>query len=166
MSEWDYVVSKQKINYEGLFDAKELFKLIDQFFFHLNYDKLEIKQTESVKPEGKYVEQEVEYYRKLSNYIQNRVHIKLILSDLKEVEVKKEKAKVKLNKGKVQLIIDGYMETDWEGMWETKPIYYVIRTVINKWVVSPITGQFKGELKRDISHFKNEVSAFLNLYRF
>jgi len=166
MPELEYVISKQKLNYEGLFDAKELFKLMDQFFFHLGYDKLEIKHAESVKPEGKYIETETKYYRKLSDYVQNEVHIRLIMQDVKEVEVKKDKTKVKLNKGRVQFIIDGRMATDWENMWETKPMYYVIRTIVNRYILAPVTGKFKGELTKDIGHFSTEVKAFLNLYRY
>jgi len=166
MVEVNYLISKKKITYEGLFDAKELYKLMDQFWFHLGFDKSEKKHAESVKPEGKYIDIEVEYYKKESGYVQVRCAVRLIMQDLKEVEVKKEKAKVKLNKGRVQFIVDGYMETDWEGMWETKPLYYVIRTVLSKWVLGSVTGKFASQFKTQVGQFMNETKAFLNLYRY
>lgn len=166
MAEVDFVVCKRKINYEGLFNCKELYKLMDEFFSHRGYDKSEGKHAESVNPEGKYIEMEIRYYRKMSEYVQNVVDIKLIMSDLKEVEVKKDKSKIKLNKGKVQLILDGYLETDWQGTWEKKPVYYVIRTLASKYIFGPVTGKYKAELGDTVSQFCNEISSFLNLYRY
>ena len=67
MVERDIVVDRMKIEYEGLFSARELYKLIDNWFFEKGYDKREKKSSESIKPAGKYIEMELEPWKKVTD---------------------------------------------------------------------------------------------------
>src|SRR3989338_5988794 len=108
MAERELIVDHVRLTYEGLFDAKELYNIIDTYFREKGYDKRELRNIEQVKPEGKYVEIEWLPWKKTTHYIRNEIWIRLVMSDVKEVEVEKEGVKVKLNQGKIQIVIDGY----------------------------------------------------------
>ncbi len=166
MVERDIVVDRMKIEYEGLFSARELYKLIDNWFFEKGYDKREKQSSEIIKPTGKYVEMEFEPWKKVTDYAKNVIWIRLIMEDVKEVEIEKDGAKVKLNQGKVHIVFKGFLETDYEHRWEGKPIFYFIRVIFDKYLYKPFTMGFKQGVKEDVVHLHTQIKAFLNLYRY
>ncbi|MFO7711353.1 MAG: hypothetical protein R6V53_06305 [Candidatus Woesearchaeota archaeon] len=165
MPEREVIVNKKRINYEGLFDSKGVYKIIEDYFDGLNYDKVEKKNIEVVKPEGKYVEILLEPYKKISDYIKVIVKIRMIISDLKEIEIEREKKKVKINQGNLQIIIDGYYETDHQNKWQANPIRYFIRTCFNKYFFKPYTKQGFGNVSNDISGLVTKLQRYLNTFR-
>ncbi|MGM5488296.1 MAG: hypothetical protein ACQESG_05075 [Nanobdellota archaeon] len=165
MPEREVIVNKKRITYEGLFDSKGVYKLIEDYFDDLNYDKVEKKNIEVVKPEGKYVEIVMEPYKKISDYINVIVKLRLILSDLKDVEIEREKKKVKVNQGKLQIVIDGYYETDHQNKWQANPINFFLRTVFNKYFLEPYTKQGFGNCKKDVTGLVTKLQRYLNTFR-
>ena len=165
MAERDTLVNKQRINYTGLFDAKGLFKLIDSYFEKLNYDKVELKNIEVVKPTGKFVDVEIEPYKAESDYSKSIISVRMIMSDLKQVEIEKEGMKIKVNQGKLELVFDAQVETDYENRWESKPVYFFIRTLFNKYFLKPYTKTSHSNCASDLEGLVNKIKAFLNVYR-
>jgi len=165
MVDVDTVIEKRKIVYEGLFSMTELYRLIDDYFGELAYDKAEKRMVESIREGGKYIEMHLEPYRKVTDYLQYRIHIKIIGEKVKEVEVEKDKRKIRLNKGKLQLIFDAYLDSDYEERWEDKPIYYFFRTLYNKFVMIPTISKNKDEVKKHCLDLMENIKSFLNLYR-
>jgi len=166
MPEREVVVDKLRLTYEGLFSVAELYNMIDEWFRWKGYDKRENKNIEIVKPEGKYIEIELEPWKKVTDYAKNVIKIKIQMFDIKEVEVEKDKTKLKLNQGRVHFVFDGYLETDYESRWEGKPIFYFIRTIFDKYFYRPFTAGFERGVKEDVMHLHSQVKAFLNLYKF
>lgn len=165
MAERDTIVDKQRLTYEGLFDAKELYRLMDDYFEDRNYDKREIRNIEVVKEEGKFIDIEIEPWKKYTDYYRNIIHIRIIMSDLKEVEVERHKTKIKVNQGKLQMVFDGYIETDYKDKWESKPMFFFIRTIFDKYIYKPFTLSYAGSVKRDVDTLITQIKAFLNVYR-
>lgn len=166
MPERDFIVEKKRIAYEGLFSVSELYRLIDEYFENLGYDRVELKNTEVVQPDGKYIEIEFEPYKSVTDWAKETIHIRMIFSQVKEVDVKRDDIPKRLNSGKVQLIIDAWLASDTNKMWEEKPIYYLLRQVFHKYVYPPVTNKFKADMKNHVNRLCDEVKAFLNLYRF
>ncbi len=166
MPEREVVVDKLRLTYEGIFSVPELYKLIDEWFRWKGYDKRENKNIEIVKPEGKFIEIELEPWKKVTDYAKNVIKIRIQMFDIRDVEVEKDNTKLKLNQGKVHFVFDGYLETDYEAKWDGKPIFYFIRTVFDKYLYKPFTTGFERGVKQDVMHLQGQVKAFLNLYRF
>ena len=166
MPEREVVVDKLRLTYEGLFSMLDLYKMIDEWFRWKGYDKRENKNIEIVKPEGKYLELEIEPWKKVTDYAKNVIKIRMQVTGLKEVEVEKENTKLKLNQGRVHFVFDGYLETDYESRWEGKPIFYFIRTVFDKYFYKPFTSGFEKGVKEDVMHLHGQIKAFLNLYKY
>jgi hypothetical protein len=166
MPEREVVVDKLRLTYEGLFSVGELYKMIDEWFRWKGYDKRENKNIEVVKPEGKFIEIELEPWKKVTDYAKNVIKIRIQMNDIKEVEVEKDNTKLKLNQGRVHFVFDGFLETDYEARWEGKPIFYFIRTVFDKYFYKPFTAGFERGVKEDVMHLHGQIKAFLNLYRF
>lgn len=166
MPERDFIVEKKRITYEGVFSVSELYKMIDEFFENLGYDKVELKNTEVVQPDGKYCEIEVEPYKSVTDWAKLRVHIRMIFSSIKDIEVKRDDYPKRLNSGKVQLVIDAWVETDTLQMWEEKPVYYLLRQMFHKYIFPSPVSHMKSDLKNHVNRLVDEIKAFLNLYRY
>lgn len=166
MAERDIIVDKMRMTYEGLFSVTELYKMIDEWFEEKNYDKKELKNVEKVTPEGKYIEIIVEPWKKVTDYAKNVIRIRMIMTDIKDVEVEKDGVKVRLNQGKIQMVFDGYLETDYENRWEQKPTFFLIRTLFDKYFYKPFTQGFQTGVKSDLNHLVTRIKSFLNLYRY
>lgn len=166
MAETEVVVDKLRLDYEGLFSVPELYKLIDEWFEEKNYDKKEIRNIERVSADGKYIELELLPWKKCSDYTKNELRLRIILSGIKDVEIERDKVKVKLNQGKVHIVFDGYLTTDYFNKWENKPVFYFIRSIFDRWVYQPFQSGFQRGVRSDVTELKDRIKAFLNLYRF
>lgn len=166
MAERRVVVEKDRISYEGLFSMKEILVIISEWMSDKGYNPLDKKHNESVKPEGRFVEIEMSPFKKVTDYAKNVVWIRLIGSELKDVVIDVDGKKKRLNQGKLQIVFDGYLETDYEKRWETKPIFYLLRMIFEKYVFTPFLSGFENNLKVDISVLKNNIKGYLNLFQF
>jgi len=160
------IVDKMRFDYEGLFSLPELYKLIDEWLEEKNYDKKELKNIERVSHDSKYVEIEILPWKKVSDYVKNEIHMHMFFSELKDVEIVKDGVKVKLNSGKIHIIFDGYLNTDYENRWEGKPIFFFLRTVFDKFLYKPWMSGFESGVKNDVNALRDRMKSFLNLYRF
>jgi len=167
MAERFIVVDKERLEYQGLFDAKELLRVMDQWTKDKGYWLLiEKRHGETTKPEGKYIDMEFEPFKKYTDYAKSVIKIRAQLNEVKDVVLEREGKKVKLQDGKVIIIMDGILETDYEGHWETKPVFYVLRTLFEKYVYTPFISGFERGVKEDVMALKNNIKAFLNLTRY
>ncbi len=166
MSEKKLVVDQLKINYDGIFSVNGLYKLLDSWFYENAYDKLEKKNDERVTPNGKDIEIEMRPWKKPTDYANKIMKIRLFMKGIKDVVVEKDGVKHRLNQGSVQIIIDGYIETDYENKWEQKPTFFFIRALFDKYIFKFHTDAFEAELIDDVHHIQTSVKSFLNLYRY
>ncbi len=166
MSEVDTVIEDRKITYEGMFSTAEVYKMIEGYFSKLGYDRVELKNSEVVRAEGKYIEIILEPYKTVSDYARYVVNIKMIFSDVKDAEAKIDGKKKRMNLGKVQILFNGYLVTDYENRWEQKPIYYFVRAMMNKYILMPVTGKYKAEIKTHVEQCSLNIKSFLNLARY
>jgi len=165
MAERRIIVDAMKLGYKGLFDATELYKMIDAYFRERAYTKHELRAYEHVYPSGKQVEVIKEPYRKISDYAKYVIRISLIMSNVKEVVVEKDGVKVKLNQGDVEIQFDGFLEMDYEHRWEKSPFFYFLRAVFDQFVFKVHTERFEAGLVEEVNDLHSQVKAFLNLYR-
>lgn len=165
MAERRIIVDNLKISYSGYFKATELYQLIDNWLREKGYDKREIRNQEHVTREGKYVELEIEPWKKITDYANTKIRVEMKLLNLTDVIVQKNSRKEKLNKGRVHIRFDAYLETDYEHRWESRPVYLFIRTIFDKFIYASYTHQFEGELAENVHELHDVVKGFLNLYK-
>ena len=166
MAERLIVVDKERLEYTGLFDAKEVFKVMQQWATDKGYWLIEKRHGEATKPEGKYIDMEFEPFKKFTDYAKSVIKIRAQFQDIKDVTIERDGRKVKTQDGKIIIILDGILETDYEHSWETKPVFYVLRTIFEKYVYTPFVSGFERGVKEDVMALKNNLKAFLNLTRY
>ncbi|MDP7323380.1 MAG: hypothetical protein QF632_01310 [Candidatus Woesearchaeota archaeon] len=166
MAEREVLVDKMRLTYEGLFSIYDMYKMIDEWFEEKGYDKREVKNIESVFPEGKYIEVVMEPWKKLTDYAKSVIKVRMIFSDIKEVQVEKDGMKVKMNQGRAHFVFDAFLETDYENRWESKPMFFLIRTLYDKYFYKGYTSQLKGEVMDAVTELHARIKGFLNLHRY
>jgi hypothetical protein len=166
MPEIRTVVVDREIEYEGLFNLKDLYKLIDRWFKEHAYEKQELKNEEDVAEDEKQVILRIKPYKKVSDYAMIEIKIEAAFSNLKSVEIEKDNIKIKMNKGHIKMVFNAYLVTDYEGKWENKPSYYFLRTIFDKFVFKGYTHKYEKEAVADCTEVQDEIKSFLNLNRF
>src|SRR3989338_8236734 len=134
MAEKKQVVDNETIAYDGLFEGTELYKVIDKFFLDKGYDKAELIHDEHVGETGKDVTVIVEGNIKANDYTKKVINLKIFIKGLKDVVLEKNKHKIKLQQGKVTVILNSFMMSDVEGKWESKPMFVFMRALVDRYL--------------------------------
>lgn len=161
-----HTVHNREINYEGLFDFYELFKLVDGWFKDSGYDKREKENYERLTPTGKYVKIELRPWKKITDYVRLEIRLEFFIHDMVDKVVNIDGVKKKLKHGKVLVKINSYTFTDYEGRWEGRGWYYFVRTFFEKFVYRKQMDKFEEILVADTNEVIKEMTSFLNLERY
>ena len=166
MAERELLINKKRLTYEGLFNVLDLYNVINEWLEEKNYDKREITNTEKITPEGKYIEILLQPWKKISDYAKIEHRIRIIMADVKDVEVEKDGVKVMLNQGKLRFVFDTMITTDYENRWEGKPVYFLIRELFDKYIYKGVNELDKKQAITDFNQLYSLIRAYLNLYRY
>lgn len=166
MGQKQIIVDGKKLEYEGLFDPKDLYSIIDEQFQQHSFDKNEHKNSEHIYEDEKQLIMDLRPYKKLSDYVKVEIKMIIIAKHLKEVEIEKDGVKRKLYKGHINITFTAYMYTDYENAWETRPFYFTFRMLIDKFVYKGYMDQAKEELVNLTDEVYNEVRTYLNMHRY
>jgi len=115
MADLRIIVDHVKLEYTGVFDSKAFFKLLGSWFVERGIEKKEVKSFEQNLADGKYIEHEIEYWKKISDYNRFIYKMRALFSGMKKVDVIQDGKKVQMNQGKVILYFDGYLEHDYNN---------------------------------------------------
>src|SRR3989338_2413720 len=166
MTERKIVIDTLQLNYQGLFNMNELYLIIDKWFREKGYDKYEKKNFEHVYKDGKQIEIEMEPWKKTTDYAKAIIKTNILVTNLKEVVIKKDKFTVKTNQGKILITFMGFLETDYEGRWESKAWVYFLRTMFDQYIYRIHTDKFEGYVAEDVNHLYNTIKAYLNIQKY
>jgi len=166
MAEILTVVDKDRVNYEGVFDAKETVNVMKQWCSDKGYIFGQSSHTETTKPEGRTIELNADLFKKFTDYAKSSIKTKVQFQDIKDVVVERDGKKVKLQEGKVAITMTATLQTDYEARWETKPLFYFVRLLWEKYVYTPFISGFERQIKEDQVLLRDTVKAFLNMQKF
>ncbi|MBN2423282.1 hypothetical protein JXB41_08725 [Candidatus Woesearchaeota archaeon] len=172
MGEIVFPVVDEKIEYSGLFSMKEVFRLIDKYFRLKGWDKKIYFDEEYETPTGKYIHVKMQPYKKVDDYIRAIIRIWIYVHDLVEVEKEVEGEKVKTNQGRLVMIFDSKMMTDYRDNWVVgpannyKPMYFLVQTVMEKYIYRKRLAHWEGVIRHILIGVKTEIMSYLNLNKF
>lgn len=165
MPERQIVVDNERLSYSGIFDIKEIMKIIKDWAKDKAYFMIESSHTESVKEDGKYADIKLEPFKKLTDYAKSKVKIRITVDQAKDRVVDIDGKKVKMYEGRVGFLFDGILETDYEARWEGKPVFYFLRTIFEKYVYAPFISKFEQTVKNDVDFLKTQLKSYLNMQK-
>ena len=168
MAEKKAIITGLKLKYEGLFDLKELYHVMERWFKEMGYDKDDYGHEYKVFEDSKVLNLDIRPYRSVSEYVKLMMIIKITCANLKDVVVKIDGKDTKLQDGDVTFVFNGYVISDYEKRWVANAFSYFLRVIIDKYLYSGYMRDFEGLCKEDVSSIYTELSAYLNInkYRF
>jgi len=166
MSEKKLVIDQLKLTFEGIFDLNGLYRTIDAWFYEKGYDKYEKRNYEQALPTGKDIEIELLPWKKTTDYFKNIIRIRIRATGIKEVHIEKQGVKLRLQQGRLMMIFDGYLESDYEHRWDTKPMFFFIRTIFDKYIFKGYFQKAEKWLINDLYDVHTRIQKFLNIHRY
>jgi hypothetical protein len=158
------LVDKHRMHYEGIFSVKDLYKLIDEYYEEKGYDKRELVNTEIVKDDGeRFIEIIFMPWKKITDYAKSTQKLRVVMENIKAVEIEKDGLKVTANQGKLLFVYDVYIDTDYEEKWQKKGTHSVIRVLFDKFFFKQYTKQYFAEAIDDYKMLIYQIKTFLNM---
>lgn len=166
MSEKKLIIDRLKIDYSGLVNINDFYRAISAWFYERGYDMFERRNIELNTPKGKTIEIELCPWKKTTDYAKNEIKVRIFAKNVIDKEVDKDDVKIKVQQIEMQIIIDGWLTTDYENRWEKKnPIFIFIRTLADKFIFKSYTNKFESMVVEDVNHLQNRIKSFLNIYK-
>jgi len=163
MPEKDTIFSS-KIKSSGIFLFKD--------FYRFCYDWL-IDETDLLISENKYVEKlegdskniDIEWTgtREVTDYFKFEIKVTFRILGLTNVEINQNNAKIKTNKGSVEIKTKGTLIRDYKGKFEVNAFQKFLRSIYEKWVITSRIEQFEEKLIGDCDEFLSQAKAYLDL---
>ncbi|MBN2423283.1 hypothetical protein JXB41_08730 [Candidatus Woesearchaeota archaeon] len=167
---WDeqqHVIAGQQINYSGIFNYAELFKLIDRFFKKNSFEKLVLEDKEDITKKGKSIHIRLRPFKEFKGKSARlEVQLWITIDNMVDIVKKIDNKKIKLSKGNVNIVIDAFVLYNQRGKWECRAEYVFIRTIFDKFLMKSATKDYEGMVKETALELKNELNSFLNLNKF
>ena len=158
------VIDHLKLEYDGIFGLKGLFTLIANWAFERDMEKTEVKNTEHDLPEGKALDHEIFYTKRLTDYTILVFRIRILCFNIKKVEVMKEKRREKLDQGRVIVILDSFVQNDSENKWDDLPILVFFRTMFDKFIYKAYTERFERQTAKFTHELYQLIERYLNVH--
>jgi len=163
MPELRIVVDHEKLEYEGMFDAVKLFEIIEAWMLERHYERKEDKNHEQDTPDGKFIEWQATPWKKVTDYMRYSIKMRILISNLKKVETFVDKKRKHLHHGKVNIVIDAFMDTDYDVRWENKPFLIFLRTMYDKFFYKVYTERFENRLTYDARYLYHLLEKYFNM---
>ena len=135
MSEKKQVLYDLRISYNGPFAVEEFYAEVDNWIREKGYEKEQKKKMEQVTKYGKKIHWVIEVNSHLDDLHHGIIIVRALLDNIKEVVVKKEGKKMRINNGDVLVNMDAFVESHIHAsFYQAKPVYYFFRTLIDKYI--------------------------------
>ena len=159
------IVDHDKIDYSGPVDVTDLFKTIENFIFHMGFDKRQDKDFEQNTANGKSIEWQISPWKWITDYTRHIIKVRVLGYDISKADVVSHGKKTKVDNGRIIIVIDGFVEYDLQSRWQDNPFLYFLSQLYDKFIFKVYTERFEQTLVHDINHLHNEIEKFFNLYR-
>lgn len=159
------IVDHDKIDYSGPVDVSNLFKLITNFIWERGFDFRQEKDFEQNTDRGKFIEWQISPWKWITDYTRFIIKVRILGYDLVKTDVVDNGKKIKIDNGRVIIVIDGFVESDLQSKWEQNPFMHLIRAIYDNFIHKAYTERFEQIITHDINHLHNHIEKFLNLNR-
>lgn len=166
MAERTLVVDHLKLRYEGLFSVAELFNLIGTFFVESGWGWQEPLNQEEVTPDGKQVYIIMEPDKSVSDFYKMQMRIKIIGTDLHEMEVEHDQQKLLLDHGVLHITFDGYLLADRKNKYQKKPWRWFLGLVFSKYFFYDHEKKFENWLEEEVATLHDAIKKYLNMVNY
>jgi len=159
------VIEKHFIRYKGLFDFDGLYNLIVQWMKAQGYYFEETKYKHKVPlPTG--AEQEITFKgsKDVTEFYQHNIVVDFHLWDMTEVEVELAGVKKTLTSARMEIVLSGNLNIDYEKRFEKNVFWQNIRDFFMKYIIKEdIESTWYDELRYRIYKLHDAIKQYLDM---
>lgn len=163
MTEKQLVIEGISLGYEGYFDTNALYNFIDRYTRERGWDKQDVLHDIKNKESYRDIYLDLRPSKTISDYAKFMMKIIVNMTHVTDEIIELDGKKIKTNKGKVNITLNGFMMTDYEGDWQSSAKWTFMKTIYDKFIFRSHTEDFENMLKDEVHRLRNEISAFLNI---
>jgi len=163
MAEKDTIFSS-KISYGGIFSFKDFYQFCYQWLKEeMGLEVSEDKYAEKLIGNAKNIDVDWTGSKEVTDYFKVEVKVSLSVKNLENVEMIREGAKIKTNKGSIKVGIKGILVRDYQGKFDVSPTKQFFRGIYEKWVIGSRIEEMEGKVASGSDEFLNQAKAYLDL---
>ncbi len=167
MTEKKQVLYDLRTTYSGPFAVDDFYAEVDNWIREKGYEKEPKKKMEQVTKNGKKIQWAIEAHSHLDDLHHGIIVLRALLDNVKEVVIKKDGKKIRINNGDVFINIDGFIEAHVHGsFYQAKPIYYFIRALIDKYIYNFWSDKYDGAVNSDARDLLKRIQSFFNVQKY
>lgn len=156
-------VYAEKMKYTGIWDFKETYRFLYDWFIDKGYKLVEKSYTEKIKPDGKEIEIKWESKRKISDYFRFVIQANWRILGMTETEVQKEGVKIKMNKGYIEIKFIAILEKDYEHRWENNAFIKFLRGVYDRYIIRGRIEKYEDKILEEVDEAIAQTKSFLTI---
>jgi len=164
MVEKKQIVYDLTLKYTGPLSVPDFYKEVEDWMKEKGLHKDLKKKSEDITPNGKKIEWVIECWKSLPNPYKHMVKMRVLFNEVKQIKVKKSGNNIRINHAKVLIIIDGWIESKFEGRWTQAPLHQFFRTLYDKYVWK-IANKYDNGVEVDCYDLHKRLKAFFHLYK-
>ena len=167
MAEKKQVLYDLRVSYSGPFIVEDFYSEVNAWIKERGFEIEPKKKMEHVTKSGKKIEWLIEAHRELDHYHHDVVVLRALMDNIKEVVVKRNGRKTRVNNGDVLISIDGFIQSHIHGsFYQTKPIYYLVRALIDFYVYNFWSFKWDGIVSSDCHELFKRIRAFFQVQKY
>lgn len=167
MAEKKQVLYDLRTAYNGPFLVEDFYAEVDNWVREKGFEKEPKKKMEHVTKNGKRIEWVIEAHYEMDDLHHEVIVLRALLDNIKEILIKKNNKKIKINNGDVIINIDGFIQSHIHGsFYQVKPIYYFIRTLIDKYIYNYWSDKYDGRVNADCHELFKRIRVFFELQKY
>lgn len=167
MVEKKQVLYDLRTTYNGPFVVEDFYAEVEKWIKEKGFEKEPKKKLEHVTKNGKKIEWLVEAHHHLDDLHHGIVVLQTMMGNVKEVVIKRNGRKIRINNGEVYVLINGFVQSNIHGsFFQVKPIYYFIRAVVDRFVYNFWWNRWDGAVNSDGRDLLKRLQAFFNVQKY
>jgi hypothetical protein len=157
------LVTREKMSHSGVFSFGSFYGFMHGWLKEEGYGVTEEKYGEKIGGDTRDVSAEWKATKDLTEYFRIELKMKIEVKGLADVEVEIDGDKKQMQKGGVELDIQGFLIRDPSSEWDKKPGLRFLRDVYNKYIIPKRVDDMKDMTTKLVQDMKEEIKAFLEL---
>lgn len=162
MAQKDQII-REKMSHSGVFSFGTFYGFMHGWLKEEGYGVTEEKYGEKIGGDSRDISAEWKATKDLTEYFRIELKIKMEVKGLTDVEVEIDGQKKQMQRGSVELDMQGFLIRDPSSEWDKKPGLRFLRDVYNKYIIPKRFEDMKEMTDKVIKDLKEELKAFLEL---
>ena len=154
-------IFKGVIKQSGIYNFKDFYEFMYDYFMDENYDIFETKYTEKLKGDSKDIEIKWTAIKEVSDYFRFEIYSRWNILGMRKVKVKKEGQEITMDSGTLEIKFEAILQKDWENRWESHPFWKFLRGLYDRYIIKSRINDYELRLFQEINQIVAQAKSFL-----